>query len=247
MPTLRLNTPGSRAVLPIALFGTVLAIGLTIERLRFEPAADEVDARLVVRDVVPRAPGDISGLAIFDAAFGLVLGGFLFGVNTYQVAPRLSFRARIISVGLFGPLCGLGAAIAGHSLDALDGSFLGSAAVLTLIAMAVGMATAMFLRVFGLLGITIGSMLLLTLGNASSAAVFPPALLPGWLEPFAYVLPPGAGVAALAGTSYFHGGGVPMGVSVLVAWIVLSALIIFALDRRAATKRTDVPPGKEPT
>lgn len=33
LPTLRLNTPGSRAVLPIALFGTVLAIGSTIERL----------------------------------------------------------------------------------------------------------------------------------------------------------------------------------------------------------------------
>ncbi len=77
----------------------------------------------------------------------------------------------MISVGLFGPLCGLAAAIAGHSLDALPGSFLASFGVLTLIAAAVGMATAMLLRVFGLLGITLGSMLLLTLGNASSAAV----------------------------------------------------------------------------
>jgi len=80
------------------------------------------------------------------------------------------------------------------------------------------------------------SMLLLTLGNASSGAVFPPALLPGWLEPFAYILPPGAGVQALAGASYFGGGGVPQGVAVLVAWIVLAALIIFALDRRTTRK-----------
>ncbi len=99
------------------------------------------------------------------------------------------------------------------------------------------MATAMLLRVFGLLGITLGSMLLLTLGNASSAAVFPPALLPGWLEPFAVILPPGAGVRALAGASYFNGGGVVEGLVVLVTWIALSALIIFALDWRACRKR----------
>lgn len=62
-------------------------------RRPFGPAAAAADARLSVRDVVPRAPGDKSGLAIFYAAFGLVLGGFLFGVNTYQVAPGLSFLA----------------------------------------------------------------------------------------------------------------------------------------------------------
>lgn len=205
---------------------------------QLEPAAVAAGARLRVHDVVPRAPGDISGLAIFYAAFGLVLGGFLFGVNTYQVAPRLSFRARMGSVALFGPLCGVGAAVAGRALDALEGSLLANAAILTLIATAVGMATAMLLRAFGLIGITLGSLLLLTLGNASSAAVFPPALLPGWLEPFADLLPPGAGVRALAGAAYFGGGGVLLGVSVLVAWIAVSALVIFSLDRRAATMRT---------
>jgi len=216
---------------------------------RFARAADAAGARLSVRDLVPRAPGDVSGLAVFHAVFGLVPGGFLFGVNTYQIAPGLRFRSRIISVGLFGPLCGLAAAIAGHRLDALPGSFLASFGVLTLIAAAVGMATAMLLRVFGLLGITLGSMLLLTLGNASSAAVFPPALLPEWLAPFALILPPGAGVRALAGASYFNGGGVVEGLAVLVAWIALSALIIFALDRRAyqTDRRSPATDGQPPT
>lgn len=202
------------------------------------PAATAAGASLIVQDVVPRAPGDASGLAIFYAAFGLVLGGFLFGVNTYQIAPSLSFRARMLSVGLFGPVCGVGAAVAAHALDALEGSFIVSALVLTLIATAVGMATAMLLRVFGMLGITLGSLLLLTMGNASSATVFPPALLPEWLEPFAYVLPPGAGVRALSGASYFGGGGVFLGVVVLLGWIVFSAAIILVLDVRAARRRT---------
>ncbi len=220
---------------------TLLVAGANGEALlsalpeQLEPAAESAGAELTVRDVVPRASGDSAGLAIFYAAFGLVLGGFLFGVNTYQVAPGLGFGARMGSVALLGLLCGVGAAAAGAALDALEGSFVANATVLTLIAAAVGMATAMLLRVFGLLGITLGSMLLLTLGNASSAAVFPPDLLPGWLEPFAYVLPPGAGVRALAGTSYFDGGGVALGVAVLLAWIVVGALVIFWLDRRAAT------------
>ncbi len=120
---------------------------------------------------------------------------------------------------------------------------------LPLTAAAVGMATAMLLRVFGLLGITLGSMLLLTLGNASSAAVFPPALLPEWLAPFALILPPGAGVRALAGASYFNGGGVAEGLVVLVAWIALSALIIFALDRPAdqTDRRSPATDGQPPT
>jgi len=204
---------------------------------QLEPVAAATGATVSVQDLVPRAAGDASGLAIFYAAFGLVLGGFLFGVNTYQIAPTLSFRARMLSVGLFGPFCGVGAAVAGHALDALEGSFLANAAVLTLIATAVGMATAMLLRVFGMLGITLGSMLLLTLGNASSAAVFPPALLPEWLAPFSYILPPGAGVRALSGASYFGGGGVLLGVAVLLGWIVLSALTILVLDLRTARTR----------
>jgi len=56
------------------------------------------------------------------------------------------------------------------------------------------------------------------------------------LEPFAVILPPGAGVRALAGASY-NGGGVVEGLVVLVTWIALSALIIFALDWRAGRKR----------
>jgi len=71
-------------------------------------------------------------------------------------------------------------------------------------------------------------------------------LLPGWLEPFAYILPPGAGVRALAGASYFGGGGVSLGIAVLVAWIVGSALTIFVFDRRAAgmaTSSTATPEG----
>jgi len=123
---------------------------------QLEPAAESAGAELTVRDVVPRASGDSAGLAIFYAAFGLVLGGFLFGVNTYQIAPGLGFGARMGSVALLG-------------------------------------------------------------------------------ERFAYVLPPGAGVRALAGTSYFDGGGAALGVAVLLAWIVVGTLVIFWLDRRAAT------------
>ena len=56
------------------------------------------------------------------------------------------------------------------------------------------------------------------------------------------VLPPGAGVRALAGAASFEGGGVALGVVVLVAWIAVSAVVILALDRRAHRRTSTVAP-----
>ncbi len=52
-----------------------------------------------VRDILPLSKGDSRGLSVFYASFGLVLAGFLFGQMTYQLAPRLSFRQRVVSLG----------------------------------------------------------------------------------------------------------------------------------------------------
>ncbi|MFF0630582.1 ABC transporter permease [Streptomyces sp. NPDC004296] len=61
---------------------------------------------LVQQDVVPSSSGDTRGMSVFYAAFGLILAGYLFGMMTYQMAPRLQFRWRMVSVASFGVLGG---------------------------------------------------------------------------------------------------------------------------------------------
>ncbi|MFF3917011.1 hypothetical protein ACFYZB_26670 [Streptomyces sp. NPDC001852] len=49
---------------------------------------------------------DTRGLSIFYASFGLILAGYLFGQVTYQVAPRLAFSQRLLSLTVFSPAGG---------------------------------------------------------------------------------------------------------------------------------------------
>ena len=71
------------------------------------------DVQLI--DVRPTSPGDTRGLSIFYAGFGLVLAGFLFGLISYQMAPRLPLRMRLLSLGSFAAAAGATVTlIAGH-------------------------------------------------------------------------------------------------------------------------------------
>jgi hypothetical protein len=192
--------------------------------------------KIPVVDILPLSDGDSRGLSVFYASFGLVLAGFLFGQMTYQVAPRLSFNQRVLSLGLFAVIGGLATAlIACTAFGAIPGSFLGVFGVVTLLAGAVGAATVALIRIFGPVGVPLGSIFMLIMGNATSGGVLPPSFLPGWLQPLASVMPAGVGVRALDGLSYFHHDGLTRGVIILCSWIAACVGAMYLLDRIAAT------------
>ncbi|MFE0516927.1 ABC transporter permease [Streptomyces sp. NPDC058964] len=192
--------------------------------------------KIPVVDILPLSKGDSRGLSVFYASFGLVLAGFLFGQTSYQVAPRLSFGQRVGSLALFALLGGLATAlIACTAFGAIPGSFLGVAGLVTLMAGAVAAASVLLIRVFGPVGVPLGSIFLLVMGNATSGGVLPPDFLPGWLKPLASVMPAGVGVRALDGLAYFHHDGLVGGAVVLSAWIVLCVSALLLLDRIAAS------------
>ncbi|MFJ4843778.1 MULTISPECIES: ABC transporter permease [unclassified Streptomyces] len=192
--------------------------------------------KIPVVDILPLSSGDSRGLSVFYASFGLVLAGFLFGQMTYQVAPRLSFGQRILSLALFAVLGGLATAlIACTAFDAIPGSFLGIMGIITLMAGAVAAATVMLIRIFGAVGVLLGSIFMLVMGNATSGGVLPPGFLPGWLEPLASVMPAGVGVRALDGLAYFHHDGLTRGIVILLAWIAVCVGAVYLLDRIAAS------------
>ena len=190
------------------------------------------------QDVRPASSGDTRGLSVFYSAFGLVLAGFLFGTMTYQMAPRLEFRWRMAGLAFFSAAGGLAvAAIAGTVFGALPGPFLAVAGLTALMAAAVGGATMALVRLLGPAGVSVSSVLLLILGNATSGGILPPDFLPAWLHPLSSVLPVGVGVRAVQGVAYFHNDGVVRAVVVLGIWIAVCAGVLWHRDVRTARVR----------
>jgi hypothetical protein len=203
----------------------------------FGEIAKAAGHRLTTVDAVPSSSGDTRGLSVFYAAFGVILAGFMFGSTTYQLAPRLEFRLRMLSLLIFGALSGtMVALVAGHAFSALPGPFAAIAAVVGLMAMAAGAATMLMLRLFGAAGVSLSAVVLLILGNSSSGGILPADYLPGWMHPLHAILPVGVGVRAIQGLAYFRHDGLGSGITILVAWIVVCAGALFLRDLRTARK-----------
>ncbi|WP_156036252.1 ABC transporter permease [Blastococcus sp. URHD0036] len=186
---------------------------------------------LQVSDVAPLADGDSRGRAIDHTAFGVVLGGFLFGITSYQVAPQLRLRLRLASAVLFAGVAGLVAAsLSVVAFDAVPAGFWTVGGLVALLALACGAASALALRLLGAVGTFVATAVLLTVGAATSTGSFPAEYLPGWLAPLADVLPPGVAVQALRGTAYLSGHAVAHGVVVLALWSAVPFLVVGALD-----------------
>ncbi|MET7451910.1 ABC transporter permease [Streptomyces sp. NPDC005574] len=200
----------------------------------FSGVADASGERLTVRDVVPAAAGDTRGMSVFYAGFGIVLAGFLFGLMTYQMAPRLEYRWRLASLTAFSVLGGVVVATmaGGLGFSALPGPFLGIAGVIALMAAAIGSATMVFMRLFGRAGMSLAAVVLLTFGNSTSGGTLPTAYLPAWLHPLSEILPVGVGVRAVQGLSHFGNDGLTYGVAVLAAWILVCGAVLYWRDAR---------------
>ncbi|MGY1795059.1 hypothetical protein ACI796_13845 [Geodermatophilus sp. SYSU D00525] len=187
-----------------------------------------------VTDLTPLAAGDQRGRAIDHLAFGVVLGGFLFGITSYQVAPQQRLGLRLLSAVLFAAAAGLtGALLAGPVFAALPAGSWPVAGLVGLLALACGCAAALALRLLGGAGTFVATAVLLTVGAATSTGSFPPEYLPGWLEPLASVLPPGVAVRALRGLAYLDGDGVARAAWVLGLWCAVPLLLIALVDAAA--------------
>jgi hypothetical protein len=205
----------------------------------FSAVAEASGVRLEQKDIVPASPGDSRGMSVFYAGFGIVLAGFLFGMMTYQMAPRLTYTRRLLSLALFSVLGGVIVALLTGSLafGALPGPFLGVAGIVALMAAAVGGATMLSMRVFGKAGMSVASVVLLTFGNATSGGTLPVAYLPDWLHPLSGILPVGVGVRALQGISHFNNNGLTVGAAVLAVWTMAAAALLFWRDARDGRRR----------
>jgi hypothetical protein len=197
----------------------------------FGPVAQQGGGALQVQDLRPLAPGDNRGLGIFYGAFGVVLGGFIFGLLTFQAAPKLPLRWRLLSVVLFAGTSGALATVAADVLyDAVPAGFLVEFAVIALLALSVAATAALALRVLGSIATFVLSVALITLGNATSTGNLPAEYLPPWMQPLSAILPPGVAVRALRGATYFADDGVGRAVWVLALWSAVPLALIALVD-----------------
>lgn len=205
----------------------------------FSGVAQASGGHLTQQDVAPPSAGDTRSMSVFYAGFGIVLAGFLFGMMTYQMAPRLQFRWRMASLAAFSVLGGVVVALITGSIgfEALPGSFLGITGVIALMAAAVGGTTMAFMRLFGKAGMSLAAVVLLTFGNATSGGTLPPAYLPDWLQPLAEILPVGVGVRALQGLSHFENDGLLVGVLVLAAWTLVTVAALYWRDSHSPRRK----------
>jgi hypothetical protein len=197
----------------------------------FTALAQQAGGQLQAEDLRPLATGDTRGLGIFYGAFGVVLGGFLFGIQSYSAAPKLPLRWRLVSIGLFAVVSALLVTWAAAVLYAAVPAGFGTVAVLVgLLALSVAATAALVLRTIGSAGTFVTSLSLVILGNAANTGNLPAEYLPPWLHPLAEVLPPGVAVRALRGATYFDGDGVTRALWVLGLWSVVPLALIALLD-----------------
>ncbi|WP_406387485.1 hypothetical protein [Streptomyces sp. NBC_00887] len=204
--------------------------------------AQETDQRLTVDDVIPLVKYDARGLAGFYLSFGVTLAGFVLAQSVLGLRAVLPQRYRFVLITAFSAAAGiLAAVLAGPALGAVPAPVIPLAITLALLAAAAAFTTQLFGIYMGPIGVPVATLLLLTLGNATSGAVIGANLLPGPAHFISPLLPPGAAVRAIGNLSYFQNTSMLMPMITLAIWAVGAALLVAARPKLSRTKATGRP------
>ncbi|MBZ9637873.1 hypothetical protein [Streptomyces sp. PSKA30] len=182
---------------------------------------------LTTEDVVPLTHFDARGLAGFYVAFGVTLAGFVLGSNTLGLAGHLNLRHRFrLLAGASLAIGTVAAIVAGPALGAVPAPVVPLILTLTLLAAAAAFTTKLLGTYLGPVGVPVATLLLLTLGNATSGAIIGADLLPAAARAVSALLPPGAAVRAITDLSYFNGAHATGPAITLALWAAVAALLL---------------------
>jgi hypothetical protein len=197
-------------------------------------AADEAGAE--VEDIVQAGP---QAAALAASVLPLVIAGLLVGVVAALASSRALGRAGLVVAG--SVLTGLAAtALVQSWLDVVAGDWIANAGVLSLTVLAIAAALAGLHAVAGRVGLAIGALTMIFVGNPFSGVGSAPELLPEPAGAIGQLLPPGAGGNLLRSTGFFDGAGGAGHLTVLLVWAAAGLALLFAAElrgRRAATAK----------
>ncbi len=198
--------------------------------------AQQTGMTLRSEDLAPPTADDSRGVGLAASALPLTLAGMLPAVAMLLLLKRevwTRFTATVVFAGVAGVTI---AALLRYVFGSIDQNLLGVAGGLTLGVLAAGLTMLGLGSLFGRVGLALGAMLALLVGNPLSGLSSAPEMLPsGWGE-LGQWLPQGATATLLRSTAFFDGAGSTMPILVLTCWAAVGvALIVLAALRQRAT------------
>jgi hypothetical protein len=184
-------------------------------------------------DLAPPTAEDPRGAGLAASALPITLAGLLPAIALVLLLRR-EVWTRLVTAVIFAAGAAVTiAALLRYVFGSIDHNVWGVAAGLTLGLLAAGLALLGLGSVFGRVGLAVGALLALLLGNPLSGLNSAPEMLPSGWGTVGQWLPQGATATLLRSTAFFDGAGATTAIAVLVCWAVAgTALIIIAAVRQ---------------
>jgi hypothetical protein len=200
--------------------------------------AQQAGVPLHTEDLAPPTASDPRGAGLAASALPITLAGLLPGVALVLMLRRAVWT-RFVAAVVFAAGAGVTiAALLRYVFGSIDQSIWGVAAGLTLGLLAAGLTMLGLGSVFGRVGLVVGALLALLLGNPLSGLNSAPEMLPSGWGTLGQWLPQGATATLLRSTAFFDGAGATTALVVLSCWAVAGiGLIVLAAVRQGSSAR----------
>jgi hypothetical protein len=191
--------------------------------------AQQARVPLQTEDLAPPTADDPRGAGLAASALPITLAGLLPAVALVLFLKR-EVWTRFVAAVVFAAGAGITiAALLRYVFGSIDHSIWGVAAGLTLGLLAAGLSMLGLGSLFGRVGLAVGTLVALLLGNPLSGLNSAPEMLPSGWGTLGQWLPQGATATLLRSTAFFDGAGATTAIAVLICWVVAgTALIVLA-------------------
>jgi len=177
-------------------------------------------------DVVPLASSDPRGTGLVAAAFPLVMGGMIGGIAVSLLVTGV--WRRLVTMVVYSAVAGVGvAAIMQGWFGILQGNFAANSAAAALALLSTGALIVGANALLGTIGIPVGAVITMFIGNPMSSAAQPVQFMPGAWGAIGQFFVPGASATLLRDLSYFPDANAAAAWLVLGAWAVVGMVLMF--------------------
>ena len=188
--------------------------------------AQHAGVALRVEDLAPPTADDPRGAGLAASVLPITLAGLLPAIALVLLLKH-EVWTRLVATVAFSALSAVTiTAILRYLLGSINQNFWGVAGGLTLGILAAGLAILGLGSLFGRVGLAVGALVALLLGNPLSGLNSAPEMLPSGWGAFGQYLPQGANATLLRSTAFFGGAGAGTAVTVLTCWVVAGAVIV---------------------